>query len=263
MRVAVIDADTILWVACYLANKDSLTEEQAKEALNTYLATLFRETRAEKYVGFLGSKESFRKRMFPDYKANRPPVPDWIIKWKPILKEHLLIYWKFVETVDGFEADDAVASVVETLQKGLFVAHTDAELQPITPIVCSPDKDLKQIAGEHFNTKSMGSSTVTEQEALFNLSMQILHGDVTDNIKPVKKGFGPVKARKVLESEETLGLNPLAIALGVFVSEHGEYEGLLRFAENSIKATLKRDFNYQFILNDVPGVSSVSSLFQK
>lgn len=249
MRVAVIDADTIGWTAAYLAHRDNLSNEAMLGDLDTFIESIFFNTRAEQYVGFIQGPDSFRKRMFPTYKATRPPVPDWFIERKPVILDRVVNHWKFEYTKDGFEADDAVASIA-------LIEHEKGN----TPIVCAIDKDLQQVPGEHFNYKSAKTTSVQESEAWRCVCMQLLHGDATDNIPNLKRGIGPAKADKILNFLITRNIDEQV--LNEFIVEYGFYEGLTKFAENVLKVVLRRDRKYQYTLNDVPIKQIEQNLFK-
>lgn len=249
-RVSIIDADTIGWTAAYLAHRDNLSNEAMLGDLDTFIESIFFNTRAAQYVGFIQGPDNFRKKMFPTYKATRPPVPDWFIERKPVILDRVVNHWKFEYTKDGFEADDAVASVALIEQE-----------KGNTPIVCAIDKDLQQIPGEHFNYKQATTYKVLSPDATMSICMQLLCGDTTDNIPNVIKGFGPVRAEKYL-NEEVLNKGYLGAVLHKFILEHGEFEGLTKFAENVLKVVLRRDRNYQYTLNDVPIKQTEQNLFK-
>src|SRR6185369_16513921 len=175
MRVAVIDADTIIWTAAYLAQRDSLSPEKMIQDLDTFMRSILKNTKADKYVGFMQGPDNFRRRMFPDYKGTRPEVPEWYRMLAPMLRKYLHDKWNIEYTTDGYEADDAVASVVEAIEYG-FYGET-SPLIGIECVVCAVDKDLKQIPGEHYNYKTALKDKVTTQEAKKSIAMQVLHGD--------------------------------------------------------------------------------------
>lgn len=255
MRVAVIDADTIIWTAAYLAQRDGLSPEKMIRDLDTFMRSILKNTKADKYVGFMQGPDNFRKRMFPDYKGTRPEVPEWFRLLAPSLRKYLHEKWKIDYTTDGFEADDAVASVVHMLETWQGDDNKCYEWLPLNDarfecIVCAVDKDLKQIPGEHYNYKTAETIHVGRIEAWTNMCMQLLHGDTSDNIPNVRRGIGPAKAKKILESEN---LPEHMVVLEEFCKDGG-YEGLVKFAENVLKVVLRRDKQYKFKLNDIPTI---------
>lgn len=229
-------------------------EWQMLQDLDTFIEYIFRTVKADKYAGYLqGKDKSHRHKMFPDYKGTRPPAPDWLVANKPIVQKHLIDKWKF-ELVEGMEADDAVASAVEIINRQPWV--NDGSPRPIA-IVCSPDKDLKQVGGWIFkwspHKKTSTLQKVTVYDSMHSVAMQLLHGDATDNIPNVRKGVGPATAEKLLEAGVVRGdHSEWETVMLEFMKEHGPYNGLLKFAENVLKVVLKRDMNFKVVLNDVP-----------
>lgn len=127
---------------------------------------------------FYGSKDNFREKLYPQYKESRKDRP------KPhhydAVVEYLVSQWGAEEVV-GYEADDALA------------IH-----QSENTVICSPDKDLLQVPGRHYNFVTDEKIFITPKEGDFNLYEQIITGDKTDDI-PGIKGIGPIKARRILD----------------------------------------------------------------
>lgn len=256
MRVALIDGDNIPWVGAWL-NRDK-SDDELFSGIDAYINEIFINTRVDKYIGFLQHPtEDKRRGMFADYKANRPPTPDWLVNRKPIILDYLRLNWGFTYTQKGYESDDAIASVDHILQNE-FSSSPNTGLE--TTVICSPDKDMKQIEGWNYNTRSKELTYVTYEAAIKSIYMQLLHGDTTDNIPNVQKGIGPAKAAKILED----------ISLGVrskidktfeqfIIANETEAIALTKFAENVLKVVLIRDPEYKFELLDVP--EKIKSLY--
>lgn len=122
------------------------------------------------------SARNFRFKIFPEYKAGRPPKP----KWTPYVRQYL-IEEMGAEIVNFHEADDALA------------------MYQVEDSVCiSIDKDLLQIPGAHFGMVSHEWSHMDEFDGLVWFYMQIMMGDKTDNLDGIHR-IGPAKARKQLQ----------------------------------------------------------------
>jgi len=126
---------------------------------------------ATHYLGFVGDRkgsDTFRHKLAvtKPYKGQRKSSPHWVKYWKPIIIEYMVREWGFIE-LSNIEADDACA-----------ICQTHL---PDT-IICSPDKDLKQVPGNHYDYKKVEFTTISEVEAAQRLYIQILTGDSTDNI---------------------------------------------------------------------------------
>lgn len=83
---------------------------------------------------FTKCRNNFRKQIDPQYKANRTKRNKWVNE----LRDYLLEYWENSFAHDEYEADDLI--------------YYNAQLMDVNDyIICSIDKDLKQIEGLHFD----------------------------------------------------------------------------------------------------------------
>ena len=127
---------------------------------------------------YLTGKNNFRKKINPEYKANRkdtvPPV------YLQECRQYLVDNHNAVIS-DGCEADDL-----------LGINQTE------DTIICSLDKDLRMIPGKHYNWTKVELDCVTKQDGLRHFYKQMLIGDKSDNIFGVDK-IGPVKAAKLID----------------------------------------------------------------
>ena len=138
---------------------------------------------------------TFRDALYPDYKANRSPMPDDLrSQIAPIHEVVRLLGWK-VLNVPGVEADDVIGTL----------AHTAAR-QNIDVIISSGDKDLSQLVNNHItviDTMNDRRRDIAGVEAEFGvpprlmLDYQTLVGDQVDNVPGVPK-VGPKTAVKWL-----------------------------------------------------------------
>ena len=138
---------------------------------------------------------TFRDALYPDYKANRSPMPDDLrSQIAPIHEVVRLLGWKVLD-VPGVEADDVIGTL----------AHT-ACAQGVKVVISSGDKDLSQLV----NPNVMVIDTMNDRrrdeagvEAEFGvpprlmLDYQTLVGDQVDNVPGVPK-VGPKTAVKWL-----------------------------------------------------------------
>ena len=149
---------------------------------------------------FTTCKNNFRKDIYPEYKANRKEqdkeLREMVYKFKDYVIIELESEFQEVVYSDVCEADDLVRG-----------RHDN------NSIICSIDKDLRQIEGAHFDYYKVktgdvdefgydvkdyrGWSYTTKQEGYDLFLKQMLIGDVSDNIKGVK-GVGKVGANKIV-----------------------------------------------------------------
>lgn len=178
---ALIDADSIAYIIGH-GFADSEDVDEVGQAVDQMVSDMLVQVQARQYAGFLSPKKTFRHRVDPEYKAKRSEPSEGIKKWKPFIDEYLRQNWGFYEWPD-YEADDAVAVLHWTLENS---------------VLCSPDKDTKQIPGNHYDYKKGLRIFITPEEAHYNLCFQLLVGDSGDNIKGCP-GVGKVGAKQVLD----------------------------------------------------------------
>ena len=141
---------------------------------------------------------SFRREMFPEYKANRPPTPEDIKLSVPYVKRLLEAMCIPILEVQGFEADDVIGTLAK---RG---AEAGYEVFMVTP-----DKDYGQLVDDKcviYNQK--GDDIIhTDRaaiEAKYGFSDPVLvrdvlalWGDASDNI-PGVPGIGEKGAAKLV-----------------------------------------------------------------
>jgi DNA polymerase-1 len=144
---------------------------------------------------------TFRDALYPDYKAQRAPMPDDLrAQIEPIHEVVRLMGWKVLD-VPGVEADDVIGT--------LAVAGASHEVEVI---ISSGDKDLAQLVTEHItivDTMNGKRRDVAGVEAEFGVppklmvDYQTLVGDAVDNVPGVAK-VGPKTAAKWLREYGSL-----------------------------------------------------------
>lgn len=120
---------------------------------------------------YKGNRDNVRR---PTYERE---IKDYIIKNYPTI------------IADGCEADDLMG--IKQTQYG-----------PEESVIITLDKDLDQVPGFKYNFLRDTKYNISPELAYYNLHMQILTGDSTDNI-PGLPGIGPGKAAKALHGLET------------------------------------------------------------
>ncbi len=160
------------------------------------MQSLRREVRAD-YAAcvFDAPGKTFRDDWYPDYKANRSPMPDDLRSQIPPIHEVVrLLGWPVLH-VPLVEADDVIGTLAKT-----------AAQQGIEVIVSSGDKDMSQLVDEHItiidtmNGKKRDVAGVTAEFGVppsLMVDYQTLVGDTVDNVPGVDK-VGPKTAAKWL-----------------------------------------------------------------
>lgn len=142
-----------------------------------------------------------REELYPEYKANRGPMPDDLRPQIPLIREMLEAMRVPVVGVPGFEADDLIATLaVAGSKRGLEV------------FVCTSDKDCRQLIGDRVRMYNLRKRILLDREALLKdwgitpeqvVDLQTLVGDAVDNV-PGVPGIGLVTAAKLLQEFSTL-----------------------------------------------------------
>ena len=141
-------------------------------------------TGADSYAAYITGSNNFRYTVDPEYKANRKGKDQ--PRYRADANAYLVTEYGALVT-DGIEADDAI---------GIAASSGDTEA-----IVCSIDKDLKQIPGHHYNWRKNEFDFVTPLDGLRLFYRQLLTGDITDNVRGVG-GIGPVKSARLINDLE-------------------------------------------------------------
>lgn len=125
----------------------------------------------------------YRKRLYPDYKANRDvPDPELVGQLRQCI-EQLAADGYEIARCQGWEADDVIGTLVQTTEATVYGA--DKDLLQVTDIVDPLTGDVKT---------PESALEVSREQVVDYLCMV---GDTSDNIKGVD-GIGPVTAVRML-----------------------------------------------------------------
>lgn len=175
--IALIDADIVSF-SCAVYNEE-WGWEACREDIDQLMKRILETTGATDYKCFISGSNNFRYRIYPAYKGNRKDKLDPTYR----AEANAYLVTEFGGTVtDGYEADDGIG--IEASK------HDDF-------IVCSIDKDLLQIPGQHYNWRKNEFTTVSPLDGLRNFWRSVLTGDRVDNIFGVR-GIGPVKSARII-----------------------------------------------------------------
>ncbi len=164
------------------------------------------------------SEITFRNKLYPDYKAHRPPAPDDLIPQFSLIRDAVRAFDLPCLEQGGFEADDLIATY----------ARNAGERGATTTIVSS-DKDLMQLVTDKvtmydtMKDRRIGIAEVIEKFGVPPekvVEVQALAGDSTDNV-PGVPGIGIKTAAQL-------------------IVEYGDLEALL-FRAGEIKQPKRRE----------------------
>lgn len=157
---------------------------KGKEYFDNIVSEIIDNTGAQDIILVVGDKNNWRKEYYPQYKAQRKPVPDIY----PHVKSYICESYETV-SLPNLEADDTVRIMVE-----------DFTNYPTRKIVAAIDKDLRSFPCEYYNVDTKELIIVDKPTAEYNLMKQVIMGDATDNYKGIPK-YGDVTTEKFLNSE--------------------------------------------------------------
>ncbi len=229
--IGLIDADSIIYIiAWHHKDLEDIGETVVQKSCDNLVQNILTAAKADSYIGCFSKAPTFRHAAYKyaSYKGNRKEKPDWVLKWEVVIKTHLINKWGFIDPTHFVEADDIICS--------LWYAIDDWE----NVIICSPDKDLKQIPGYHLDYRKIedGVVYVEPHTAMTNFWTQMLTGDSVDNIAGIP-GLGIVKASKILK--ELTDQHPLTYLQEVknqYLKYFGSYYGDLIYNETLVATKL-------------------------
>lgn len=224
-KIALIDADSMIYLIGWNFRPkedddpllDSVEEKTPRviEQVDLEVINILQSVGATHYIGALGhpTVKCFREDVakFRAYKGNRKPDADVFAQWKPVIKGRLFDHWGFI-AVEGLEADDVVCLAALELSSGDHrtyekisgpVSETDifsehGALLPAKWIICSIDKDLRQVPGDFYDYKKLDFASISPEQARWLFWYQMIVGDSGDGVLGIP-GKGDKAAHKVLD----------------------------------------------------------------
>lgn len=197
----ILDGHAQIYRAYYAPFRD-LTSPSGEPTRATYVFTqmllnLLRDRKPDYFAMAMdvSDKTVFRCEIDPQYKANRDPAPEDLHLQADRIVTIVTALGVPIHRVDGFEADDVMATIVDRL------ADRDIDIYLV-----SRDKDLEQLMDDHvrmFNPSKdeiVDATTMLEKKGYSPaqaVDVQTLAGDSTDNI-PGVPGIGIKTAAKLV-----------------------------------------------------------------
>jgi len=141
------------------------------------------------------SSQTFRRQIYPEYKANRPKPPADLIPQFSLIRAATRAFNLPCIEKEGYEADDILATYARMAEKA------GAEVT-----IVSSDKDLMQLVGPHISLyDTMKNTNIGAAEVMAKwgvppaqmVDFQALVGDTADNV-PGVPGIGPKTAAELL-----------------------------------------------------------------
>ncbi len=203
-KLFLLDAHALCYRSFYAIRNLTTSKGQATNAVYGFLSTLKKilKDHAPEYVAvcFDSPKKTLRAEKFTQYKIHRQPMPDDLVSQIPLIKNVVEAYRLPIFQLDGYEADDLIATLAKRFGSDLDV------------VIVSDDKDMLQLLSDHVRVYSVRKDEVLgpkEAQEIWGIPPQhivdfiALAGDQTDNI-PGVVGIGEVTARNLINEFGTL-----------------------------------------------------------
>ncbi len=210
--VVLIDASGYLFRAYHALPKLTNSQGEATGALVGVLSMLRKliDETAPAYIGvvFDAPGPTFRDALYPDYKAQRPPMPDELREQLEPLKIIIRAMGLPLIEIPEVEADDVIGTLA-----------TQAAEQGLNTLISTGDKDMAQLVDEQITLINTMSGSVLDPAGVKTkfgvpperiIDYLSLMGDSSDNIPGVPK-CGPKTAAK-------------------WISEYGDLDGVISHA---------------------------------
>ena len=185
----------------YLQNKEGKPSGMVNGFAN-FIMNLERDFKSDYIIFALDSKgETFRSKIDPNYKKNRKEPPAALLKQLPVCIEMIEKMGLCSYAKEGYEADDIIASMVESLK------DKEIEISIVTH-----DKDLYQLIDKNIKIFSPSKSITYDRVGCYERygvypeqirDFLAITGDSSDNI-PGVRGIGDKGAKKLLDEFGTL-----------------------------------------------------------
>ena len=235
-RLVLVDGSAYIFRAYYglpPMNRADGTPINAVFGFTNMLVKLIEDYSDDKMIViFDAARENFRNEIYPEYKANRGEAPDDLIPQFPLIRECVKSFNIPQLEIEGFEADDLIATYVNL-----------AEKDKIETIIVSSDKDLMQLVSKNvtmLDPMKNKKIEIKDVEEKFGVKpnkvifIQALTGDKVDNI-PGAPGIGPKTASQLIN--EFNDIDGLIKNLDKIKQE--KRRNILVESENDIRLSLK------------------------
>ncbi len=199
-NIYLVDGSSYIFRAYFAIRHLSNSRGEATNAVYGFtnmLMTLLRDEQPDMMaVVFDNKAPTFRKKLYPEYKANRAAMPEDLAPQIPKIKDVVHAFNLPVLEMPGYEADDIIATLARRYSaEGMNV------------VVVTGDKDLMQIVDERICLLDTMKGKVSRRDEVIErfgvppeqvLEILALAGDSSDNI-PGVPGIGEKTASTLIQ----------------------------------------------------------------
>ena len=210
-RLLLVDGHSLAYRAFYALPVENFAspDGQPTNAIHGFVSMLLQVVETEKpthvAVAFDVSRETFRRAEYPEYKANRAASPVEFSPQVPVIREVLETFGVVNLAVEGFEADDIIATLA------MAAAAQDANVYILTG-----DRDALQLVNTNITVlypmkgvRDLARMTPEAVETKYGVrpdqyaDFAALRGDASDNL-PSIPGVGEKTAATWLKNYQNL-----------------------------------------------------------
>jgi DNA polymerase I len=152
-------------------------------------------------AAFDGEEKTKREEEYPEYKAQRGPMPEDMVPQIPVIRRLFEAFRIPVLVYPGAEADDVIATLARrAVERGIDV------------VICTADKDARQLLNDHIRIFNLRKGEFLDVDGLKAdwgvrpdqvVDTLALTGDTVDNV-PGVPGIGLKTAVALLQEFETI-----------------------------------------------------------
>lgn len=209
-RCLLIDGNNIIFRAYYAFQNQRLKTRSGKPTGAVYgfvrmLLKMLEDRQPELVaVAFDTSRDTFRRRIYPEYKAKRKPTPEDLLDQIPLAHQVVEALGIKILKHDDYEADDLIGSAAARLKDEFHIE------------IVTGDRDLLQLVEDNVlvelclkgvsETREMDVPAFREEYGFDPrgiIELKALMGDASDNI-PGVKGIGEKKGLALIQQFKTI-----------------------------------------------------------
>jgi DNA polymerase-1 len=201
-KLYIIDGHAHIYAAYYAPMSQRLTSLSGEPTKATYIFTtaicgLIQRQKPDMLAVAMDSKTpTFRTKIYSEYKAHRPPMPQELPAQIDRIEQILEAMNIPVLRVDGFEADDVIGTIAKK-----------ASMDGIDTYICAKDKDMYQLVDDHIYIFDIKKGETLDDDTLYEkykikpehfIDVFALQGDASDNVPGVPL-IGEMNAIKLIQ----------------------------------------------------------------
>ncbi|MDD5328176.1 MAG: DNA polymerase I [Phycisphaerae bacterium] len=201
-KLYIIDGHAHIYAAYYAPMSQRLTSPAGEPTKAAYIFTtsilgFIQRHKPDMVVVAMDSKApTFRVKIYSEYKAHRPPMPEDLPVQIGRIEQILEAMKIPILRVDGFEADDIIGTIAKKASK-----------DGIDTYICAKDKDMYQLVDDHVYIFDIKKGETLDDDTLYEkykikpehfIDVLALQGDASDNVPGVPL-IGEMNAIKLIQ----------------------------------------------------------------